>query len=168
MKGRASHSDFIGIPRAVADSPAFKLLPPIARALYLDLRRQHNGYNNGQIAAVDKGAPWAPGLSHYGWAHSSIHKCLKLLLTHGLIEVTRQGGIGSWSRICTLYAFTDCAVIYNREKGVSGSQPTLSYRNFEGSARPKRKRRQIEGPPRGPIGASRGLVKVHAVNRGSS
>lgn len=45
--GRASYANFIGIRRSVADSAAFMTLSQMARALYVDLRRQFNGHNNG-------------------------------------------------------------------------------------------------------------------------
>lgn len=123
-KGRASHSLFIGIPRSVADSPAFTSLPSWARALYVDLRRQHNGYNNGDICAADG------LLVPYGWAHSTIHKGLKYLIGHGLIEKTRQGGIASMSRTPTLYAFTDIPVVANPSKGVNGAMASWAYKQF--------------------------------------
>ena len=124
MKGRATHANFIGIPRHVADSPAFVTLPPLARALYVDLRRQHNGNNNGDISAADG------ILARYNWPHSTIHKMLRLLSEHGLIEKTRQGGIASLSRITTLYAFTDLPVVANPVKGIHGSQGSWAYKEF--------------------------------------
>lgn len=124
---RAGYVDFIGIPRRVADSSAFKSLPPLARALYVDLRRQHNGHNNGHIAAVMQGTGDRPGLAHYGWPARTVFKFLKMLLEHGLIERTRQGGIGAMSKTCTLYGFTDLAIIANKEKGVPGSMPSLAF-----------------------------------------
>lgn len=163
QKGRATYADFIGIPRKVADSPAFRSLPPIARALYVDLRRQHNGFNNGQIAAVDKGTGERPGLAYYGWPHSSVHKNLKLLLEHGLIEKTRQGGIGAMSRTCSLYAFADLLVVGNPQKGIRGAQASLAYLSFKPNEQPEPSREKVEGPQRGPIGASEKPVKVHLV-----
>jgi DNA-binding transcriptional ArsR family regulator len=155
-KFRARHSDFIGIPRKVADSAAFRSLPAIARALYVDLRRQHNGHNNGQIAAVDRGNEASPGLAYYGWSHSSVHKNLKLLLEHGLIEKTRQGGIGVMSKSCTLYAFTDLAVAAHTGKGIKGAQPSLAYIQYVPRERERRVRKKVEGPRRRPL--------VHAVH----
>ncbi len=160
-KGRATHADFIGIPRFVADSQAFKSLSPMARALYLDLRRQHNGHNNGQIAAVDAGTLLSPGLTGYGWAHSSVHKFLKVLREHGLIEQTRQGGIASMSRTCSLYAFTDAPTVEHKEKGVRGSQPTHAYRYYGLGGAHEKDSGRTEGPreaPRSPCGEPSNVI----------
>ena len=143
MKGRASHANFIGIPRQVADSQAFIALPAIARALYVDLRRQHNGHNNGDISAADG------VLAPYGWPHSTIHKMLKILVLHGLIEVTRHGGIASMSKITTLYAFTDSPTVRNMDKGIRGAPASWAYKTFVPAKRLKRIRRK---------------EKVHTVN----
>lgn len=124
MKGRASHGNFIGVRRNVADSPAFLTSSPIARALYFDLRRQFNGHNNGDISAADG------ILGQYGWPHTTIHKALKALIKHGLIVKTRQGGIASMSKVTTLYAFTDEAIAANEAKGIKGAGPSLAYRDF--------------------------------------
>jgi hypothetical protein len=160
---RASYTDFIGIPRKVADSPAFRSLPQIARALYVDLRRQHNGHNNGQIAAVDRGNEASPGLAYYGWSHSSVHKNLKILLEHGLIEKTRQGGIGVMSKTCTLYAFTDLAIAAHTGKGIKGAQPSLAYMQYVPKDRERRVRKKVEGPRGASLSTRRALSQVHAV-----
>lgn len=162
-RGRAGYDAFIGIPRKVADSEAFKLLPAIARALYVDLRRQHNGHNNGQIAAVDRGNEASPGLAYYSWSHSSVHKNLKQLLAHGLIEKTRQGGIGVMSKSCSLYAFTDLATAAHTGKGIQGSQPSLAYLAFVPKERPRRTRKKVKGPRRAPLSTRGAPSQVHAV-----
>ena len=124
MKNRASHADFIGISRDAANSAAFITLSHVTRALYVDLRRQYNGHNNGDICAADG------VLEKYGWSHSTIHKHLKPLLDRGLIVKTRQGGIGAMSRTPCLYGFTDEAIQANPVKGISGAMPTFDYRNY--------------------------------------
>ena len=124
MKNRASHADFIGISRAVANSVAFIFLTQITRALYVDLRRQYNGHNNGDVCAADG------VLGKFGWSHSTIHKHLKPLLDRGLIVKTRQGGIGAMSRMPCLYGFTDEAIQANPAKGISGVMPTFDYRKY--------------------------------------
>jgi hypothetical protein len=153
---RAGYSAFIGIPYAVADSPAFLTLEPIWRALYVDLRRQHNGRNNGDISA-------ALGiLSKYGWAHRSIFKGLRILKQRGLIEKTRQGGIGVMNRITTLWAFTDLPVVANPGKDIKGGQASWAYRNFIPSPRPRRLRRR-RGAPGALQGARDALHEVQAM-----
>ena len=133
---RASYASFVGINRSVADSAAFKSLPPLARALYVDLRRQFKGFNNGDICAADG------ILRVYGWSHSTIHKLLPQLIKHGLLIKTRQGGIASMSKIPSLYAFTDEQINEFPAKGIKGSPPSLAYRDFTPPAKSKRTRKK--------------------------
>jgi hypothetical protein len=163
-RGSAKHADFIGTTRKVADSPAFKALPPIARALYFDLRRQYNGHNNGQIAAVLEGTEDRPGLAAYGWPPRSVFKYIKVLVEHHLIEKTRQGGIGAMSKICSLYAFTDSPVMANKEKGIPGSTASLAYLNFTPKERAQRTRqKKVQGAHGARIAARGAGTQVHAV-----
>lgn len=162
---RAGYAEFIGIPRKVADSPAFKSLPPIARALYLDLRRQHRGHNNGAIAAVLKGTQDRLGLEAYGWPPRSVFKCIGILLEHGLITMTRRGGIASMSKICSLYGFTDLPIAANKEKGIEGSMPSMAFLAFTPAPKVKRTRaRKRELAARGARIDARGArTHMHAV-----
>lgn len=164
-KKSASYSDFIGIPRKVADSEAFRSLPPIARALYVDLRRQHNGYNNGQIAAVLKGTEDRPGLQAFGWAPRTVYKSLKKLIAHGLIERVRQGGIDHLSKTCSLYAFTDLAVVANKEKGIAGAMPSLAYLQFTPPplSAPRTRKKRSQAAPDASIAARGARTQLHAV-----
>ena len=163
-RGSARYADFIGIPRKVAESLALKTVPPIGRALYLDLRRQYNGHNNGQIAAVLEGTEDRPGLAAYGWPPRSVFKYIKVLLDHHLIEKTRQGGIGAMSKICSLYAFTDLPVVANKEKGIAGSMASLAYLNFTPKEQVQRTRQKKVQAARGAYIAARGAcTQVHAV-----
>lgn len=155
---KPTYVNFIGIERSVADSDAFIALPAQARALYLDLRRQFNGKNNGDIAIADS------ILGRYGWAHSSIAKNLNLLVAHGLIVKTRQGGIGAFKRTPTLYGFTDLQIMANPAKGIKGSMPALTYRDFKSESKQKRTRaKKITGTRGGRESTSGGPSKVHAV-----
>jgi hypothetical protein len=115
---------YIGIPHSVANSMAYKSLPAWCRALYVDLRRQFRGYNNGRIAATDT------ILKPYNWAHSTTHKGLQLLIDHKLIERVRTGGIGPLGKTCSLYAFTDLGVDANEDSGIKGRLPNLAYMGF--------------------------------------
>ena len=147
---KATHAAFIGIPRSVADSPAFISLTPIERALWLDLRRQFNGRNNGDICKADG------VLTHYGWAHTTIHKCLKVLIARGLIVETRKGGIASMSRIPSLFAFTDMAINANPAKQIAGAMASLAYRDYKPQPKEKRARKKVK------VHAMN--AKIHAVN----
>jgi hypothetical protein len=141
--GKASHANFIGIERCVADSEAFISLSQLATKLYVDLRRQYNGRNNGDISIADS------VLKPYHWSHSSVHKGLTELIEHGLILRTRKGGVTSQEKgTPSLYAFTDLPVMANPDKGIRGSAPSLAYLDFKPAPKVPRKKKS----------------RVHAVN----
>lgn len=127
---------FISVTAGVAASEAFKSLPAWCRALYLDLRRQFNGFNNGRIAATDT------ILGPLGWAHSTIHKGLAFLIDHKLIERVRTGGLGDRGKVCSLYAFCDESIEEDDVRGIRGRLPVLAYRDYKAPAgwrRPEKK-----------------------------
>jgi hypothetical protein len=124
-KGRKERGRFLGVSFTVLNSPAFLTLSPLARALYFDLRRQFMGpINNGLIAATET------ELKRYGWARSTVKKYLPQLIERGLIEQTRQGGIAYMSKICSLYAFSDCDIVDAPTKNVRGKRASLAYRDW--------------------------------------
>ncbi len=128
-KGRKIAGRFLGVGFNILDSPAFLTLPPLARALYFDLRRQLKGVsNNGLIAATET------ELKRYGWARSTAKKYLPMLVKRGLIEKTRQGGIDYMSKICSLYAFTDYATVDAPTKQVQGKPALLAFRDWKPDA----------------------------------
>lgn len=142
---KAKMDPFIAIPRDVMKSEAFKSLPAVYRALYLDLRRQATPWQNGKITASDS------TLEAFGWSHSTIHKGLTLLIEHGLLERTRRGGLGNRGKKTSLYAFTDMAVEPDERIGIRGRAPTFVYRGYtprNGAGTVRRSRK----------------IKVHAVD----
>jgi hypothetical protein len=123
--GKRRTESYVGLPRSVINYTAYKSLPHWCRALYVDLRRQFNGFNNGRIAATDT------VLSPFGWPHSTIHKGLALLIEHMLIERVRRGGLGQRGKKCSLYAFTDLALDEDEEQGIRGRPPSLAFRSYQ-------------------------------------
>lgn len=76
------------IPRDVLDSPAYIGATPAARALLIELSRQHTGYNNGRLHLTHV---W---LSNRGWKSKSlVEKARDELLSRQLIRQTKQGGL---------------------------------------------------------------------------
>ncbi len=79
---------YVSIPWRVMDSPAYQGLSATAKALLLELARQHSGANNGRLHLAHS---W---LSRRGWPSKSIvDKCRDELLARGLIVQTKQGGL---------------------------------------------------------------------------
>lgn len=107
------------------DTAAYLALGWSSRALYVDLRRKLNGHNNGNIEAT------LSTLKHRGWRSSAtLNKALKELIAVGLIAQTRQGGIASMSKICSLYRFTDVDVFEFPKHGIDKIKATNDYRSF--------------------------------------
>ena len=125
VTGRKEFGRFIALPCSVIDSPAFLTLPVLARALYVDMRRQFKGQNNGLIDATQT------TLVRLGWPRSTVRKYLPLLIERELIVQTRQGGIASMSKICCLYGFTDLDIVSVPTKQVRAQQATHGYRRWE-------------------------------------
>ena len=83
-------SGYSAIPHCVQDHPAFQALSFSAKALLLEVLRQHNGRNNGHYQLV------TDYLEKRGWKSSStIQKAKKALLTAEFIVQTKQGGLGT-------------------------------------------------------------------------
>jgi len=112
---------------ALLDSPAYLALGYPARALYVDLRRKLLSTNNGNIDAA------LSTLRHRGWRSSAtLTRALKELVVVGLIAQTRQGGIASMSKICSLYRFTDEEVHEHPKLAIPRMKATHDYRQYTG------------------------------------
>lgn len=106
--------------------PAWIALSSSAIRLYVDMRLKLTSYNNGNIEAVFS------ELRHRGWkSKTTMHKTLRELEALGFIVRTRQGGIASMSRICSLYRFTDHDAIDSPKLGIKGCKATHDYRQFD-------------------------------------
>lgn len=120
-----------GIPHSrirheVTDSPAWRVLSWPARALYTDLRGKMRSFNNGNINAT------LSEMKHRGWTSSAtLARALRQLEWMGFLAKTRQGGIASLSKVCSLYRFTDMWVYEQRKPSIPEIAPTFDYRRFE-------------------------------------
>src|SRR5216684_2096811 len=76
------------IPVVVLDATAFQGASYAAKALLLELLRQHNGSNNGHLHLARN---WLRGR---GWTSPDVvSRAVKQLIERGLITKTRQGGL---------------------------------------------------------------------------
>jgi hypothetical protein len=79
---------YAAIPWVVLDSPAYTGASIAAKALLLELARQHNGANNGRLHLAHS---W---LARRGWpSKSAVEKARAELVERGLIVQTKQGGL---------------------------------------------------------------------------
>jgi hypothetical protein len=84
------------------DSPAWHVLPAAAKLLWLDMRRQLNSFNNGDVNCA------MSVLRARGWTSTSkLAKAKFALMALGFIAVTRPGGFAMGKHIPTLFRFTD-------------------------------------------------------------
>ena len=107
----------------VIDSHAWRALSGTEIALYIALRRQLKGSNNGNISAT------LSVLRHSGFRSSAtLAKSLRALQTVGLIAKTRDtGGLTHGGAICCLYRFTDESTLAMPAKAISATRPTKDY-----------------------------------------
>ncbi len=115
------------VPRALADSLAFRSLPMVSKVLWHDLMMQYRGYNNGNINAA------LSELRHYNWrSGTTLAKGLRYLIAHRLIKETRMGGKRAGNlKQCCLYAFTHLPIHANTKLNIQGKEATHDYRNFD-------------------------------------
>jgi hypothetical protein len=108
------------------NSPAWRALSWSARSLFIDLRAALGKVNNGDLSAT------LSDLKHRGWTSSTtLAGALYELLALGFITRTRAGGVESGSKTCSLYAFTDEAILAMPGKGIEARPATHGYRRFE-------------------------------------
>lgn len=87
-KGRRESGTFTLIPHAVQDSANFRSCSGSAIKLLMDLARQFNGNNNGDLCAAMR------VLRPRGWTRDeTVGHALRELRHYGLIQLTRQGGL---------------------------------------------------------------------------
>lgn len=119
---------YIRITDTVFESVAFRTLPGSAAKLWLDLRAQYYGTNNGALLVTPK------VLERRGWnSPVKLIKAKRELLHRGLIKHTRKYGQNQFHR-ADLFAFTDLDVQRNDGLGIDGSQATHDYLTWTGNA----------------------------------
>lgn len=109
----------------VVDSVAWRCLSWADRGLYIAMRRKLLSFNNGNIDAT------LGTLKHAGITSSaSLAKGLRALMTVGLIDKTRQGGVAYGAKVCSLYRFTDESVFEHPKLGIAARRATNDWKAF--------------------------------------
>lgn len=125
---RNKKTRFVALPFDVIDSRAYMQLSGSAVRLLVDLVRQFNGANNGDLQASP-----AP-MKARGWAGKSLQRAKLELLASGLIEKTRRGGLNNGP---SLYALTWRPINEKRGRWPLEVKPTKTpsflYRRTEGA-----------------------------------
>lgn len=104
-KGRRKSGTFSSIPHAVQDSENWKNASATAIKLLLELTRQFNGYNNGNLCASRS------VLHPRGWTSPEVISwATRELLHFGFITRTKRGGLHMGPNLFALtwHAINDC------------------------------------------------------------
>ena len=98
-RGRAKNGRYAGIPHFVMESDRYYRSSGNALKLLLELAKQYNGHNNGDLSAAFS------VLKSRGWrSKNTLTRCLNELLERGLIVKTREGWFSNPGGRCALYA----------------------------------------------------------------
>lgn len=101
LKSRKGSGRFAGIPHAVMDHPDYATLSANAVRLLLELLRQYNGYNNGDLSATFS------VLKKRGFgSKGTIAKVLQELEQRGFLICTRSWKFLNPGGRCALFAVT--------------------------------------------------------------
>ena len=140
------------IYHSLHDTSAFRVLSGSSVKLFLDMRRSLTGTNNGNLSAA------LSDLKHRGWSSGkTLTKALYELRALGFIAVTREGGFGQGTRVCSLYRFTDLEVYEQPKVSVLHCKATHDYLQYksvreaeqalsEGTAKLKNEGRKKQAP----------------------
>ncbi len=115
-KGRSkTNGQFVPIPHAMAQSPAWRSLRGNSIKVYVELRRRFNGGNNGQLTlSLDEGADLL------GISKATVMRALQELEKKGFVVMTKRG---FWyGRRASEYAVTD--------RSLNGHPPTNAWRKW--------------------------------------
>lgn len=138
----------------ILDSPAWRVLTHADVRVYLALRRKLGRTNNGDINAT------LAEMKHAGISSSStLAAALHRLEALGFIEKTRQGGIASGGKLCSLYRFTDEVTFDIAKAGVRAGAATNEWERFKNMAEAMAAVRMF---------ARKNRVKVRPSNRSGS
>jgi len=132
--GSSNSHRYIKIDDTLYNSVAFKTLSVPALKLWLDLRTQFNGSNNGTLVAT------LSRLRHRAWtSNSTLTRALRELVERGLLRYTRRSGRNVFHR-ASMFAFTDLPVPDNERHGIASSNATHDYVEWVPQQRHAKKR----------------------------
>ncbi|MDB6063325.1 MAG: hypothetical protein JWM78_3428 [Verrucomicrobiaceae bacterium] len=125
VKGRSEAGRYAGIPHAVMLHQDFIALPPNAIRLLLEMARQYNGHNNGDLSAA-----WTLMQKRGFNSEPTLNKALHKLLQLSFLVRTREGRFMNPGRLCALYALTWQAVDDCPGKNLEILPTSLPLRRF--------------------------------------
>jgi len=85
-RSKAERFSFVRLPNYLLDSPAWLELTSPAKAILVQLSRRYNGFNNGKIGVTTETLSRECRV-----AKNTITSAIKILIEHGLLEITFKG-----------------------------------------------------------------------------
>jgi DNA-binding transcriptional MocR family regulator len=120
---RKSSGPFVMLPLRILNAPAWRVMSPAARLLWIELRRKlaNHGTNNGKIYLSDRDAAKAIGVNK-----NTVVRAYAELEDYGFLRKTTGAYLGiDGHGIAPHYRFTDLA---------HGTHPaTLDYEKWDGA-----------------------------------
>ena len=124
-KGRAKNRRFAGIPHDVMESDSYCGCSGNAIKLLLELAKQYNGYNNGDLSAAFS------VLKPRGWrSKKTLSLRLAELVERGLVVKTREGFFRNPEARCALFALTWLPIDECEGKNLELPPSRGPYRSF--------------------------------------
>jgi hypothetical protein len=124
-KGRRSGGRFAGIPHSVMDHPDYIALSANAIRLLLEMARQYNGHNNGDLSAAFS------VLRNRGFrSKTTLAKALRELEERRLLLCTRPWRFLNPGSQCALYGLTWLAIDECGRKGLEVKPTQKPVRSF--------------------------------------
>jgi hypothetical protein len=128
------------------DSPAWKSLKPVERALYIELAQRFNGSNNGHIGLSVRDAGDALRISK-----NTAARAFMTLQKRGFVEVVRRGHFDRKQRHASEWRLTE------HPCDVTGELATKAFMRWG--------REEKTGPSRGTVGPSSGTAASNTRQR---
>jgi hypothetical protein len=123
--GRADRERFTGIPHAVMNHPDWLNLSSSAIRLLLELAKQYNSRNNGNLTAA-----WAIMQRRGFNSQTTLAAALSCLIEQEFIVKTREGRFSNPGKCCALYALTWRNIDECRGKELEIGPTIAPYRVF--------------------------------------
>jgi hypothetical protein len=103
--GRSKHKTterFVMLRHWILNTPAWRDLDAVSRAVYIEISRRYMGQNNGRIPySVREGA------AELRVSKSTISRSLKNLVEHGFLATTKKGAFSLKARHATEWRLTE-------------------------------------------------------------
>ena len=124
-RGRAKNGRYAGIPHFVMESDRYYRSSGNALKLLLELAKQYNGHNNGDLSEAFS------VLKSRGWrSKKTLARCLNELMERELIVKTREGWFSNPGGRCALFALTWRAIDVCEGKDLELGPTSAPFRSF--------------------------------------